>query len=200
MFAVGRTLKRFRAVYVLDVSQTEGKELATLTDVEGEVAGYRERLIEYVESQNIKLRCSERSHPQKACPLAAESPCSPECSQPRSSPPSCMKWRMRCCTAVNALTTKQVRETEAEAVAFVVCESVGLQTGTASADYIQLWNGDAKLLAESLKVVQRTAAVILGAISPRTAEEAETAEQAQAAPVCSIQLPIADEAVSGVSF
>jgi DNA transposition AAA+ family ATPase len=112
----------------------------------------------------------------------------------------CMKWRMRCCTAVNALTTKQVRETEAEAVAFVVCESVGLQTGTASADYIQLWNGDAKLLAESLKVVQRTAAVILGAISPRTAEEAETAEQAQAAPVCSIQLPIADEAVSGVSF
>jgi hypothetical protein len=30
------------------------------------------------------------------------------------------------------LTTKQVRETEAEAVAFVVCQSVGLQNGTAS--------------------------------------------------------------------
>jgi hypothetical protein len=34
------------------------------------------------------------------------------------------------------LTTKQVRETEAEAVAFVVCQSVGLQTGTTSADYV----------------------------------------------------------------
>jgi hypothetical protein len=32
------------------------------------------------------------------------------------------------------LTTKQVRETEA--VAFVVCQSVGLQTGTTSADYV----------------------------------------------------------------
>jgi len=34
------------------------------------------------------------------------------------------------------LTTKQVRETEAEAVAFVVCQSVGLQNGTASQDYV----------------------------------------------------------------
>jgi len=69
------------------------------------------------------------------------------------------------------LTTKQVRETEAEAVAFVVCQSVGLQTGTASADYIQLWHGDAKLLQESLEVVQRTAAVILGGIAQGIAPE-----------------------------
>src|SRR5213078_1525728 len=40
------------------------------------------------------------------------------------------------------LTTKQVRETEAEAVAFVVCQSIGLETGTASADYIRRWNGE----------------------------------------------------------
>jgi hypothetical protein len=38
------------------------------------------------------------------------------------------------------LTTKQVRETEAEALAFVVCQSVGFQNGTASQDYIQLWH------------------------------------------------------------
>jgi len=59
-----------------------------------------------------------------------------------------------------------VRETEAEAVAFVVYQSVGLQTGTSSTDYIQLWHGDANLLQESLEVVQRTAAVILGGIAP----------------------------------
>jgi hypothetical protein len=63
-------------------------------------------------------------------------------------------------------TTKQVRETEAEAVAFVVCQSVGLQNGTASQDYIQLWHGDANLLRESLEAVQQTAAVILGDIAP----------------------------------
>lgn len=64
------------------------------------------------------------------------------------------------------LTTKEVRETEAEAVAFVVCQSIGLETGTASEDYIRLWNGGAKLLQESLEVVQRTASVILGGIVP----------------------------------
>jgi DNA transposition AAA+ family ATPase len=64
------------------------------------------------------------------------------------------------------MTTKQVRETEAEAVAFVVCQSVGLQNGTASQDYIQLWHGDANLLRESLEAVQQTAAVILGGIAP----------------------------------
>jgi hypothetical protein len=63
------------------------------------------------------------------------------------------------------LTTKQVRETEAEAVAFVVCQAIGLETGTASADYIHLWRGDADLLRESLEAVQQTAAVILGGIA-----------------------------------
>jgi hypothetical protein len=33
-------------------------------------------------------------------------------------------------------TTKTVRETEAEAIAFVVGKAVGLQSGTASADYV----------------------------------------------------------------
>ena len=35
----------FRAVYVFDVTQTEGKELPTLTEVQGNVSGYRERLV-----------------------------------------------------------------------------------------------------------------------------------------------------------
>src|SRR5450631_4157575 len=73
------------------------------------------------------------------------------------------------------LTTKQVRETEAEAVAFVVCQSVGLQNGTASQDYIQLWHGDANLLRESLEAVQQTAAVILGGIAPEPAALAAAA-------------------------
>ena len=71
------------------------------------------------------------------------------------------------------LTTKKVRETEAEAVAFVICNAVGLQNGTSSADYIQLWHGDANLLRESLEAVQQTAAVILGAITPKPDEAQE---------------------------
>jgi hypothetical protein len=77
-------------------------------------------------------------------------------------------------------TTKVVRETEAEAIAFIVGKAIGLQTGTASADYIQLYHGNAALLAESLEVIQRTSAVILGALEEPSPEDsqAQTAETA----------------------
>ena len=77
------------------------------------------------------------------------------------------------------LTTKTARETEAEAVAFIVCNALGLETGTGSADYIQLYHGDAKLLQESLEVVQRTAAQILGAISPKESSTTKNATEVQ---------------------
>jgi len=71
---------------------------------------------------------------------------------------------------------KKVRETEAEAVAFVVAKAIAPETGTASTDYIQLWHGDANLLRESLEAVQQTAAVILAAIAPKpqTTQESDS--------------------------
>jgi DNA transposition AAA+ family ATPase len=63
-------------------------------------------------------------------------------------------------------TSKRVRETEAEAVSFVVCSAIGLATGTAAQDYIQLYEGDAKLITESLDRIQQTANRILTAITP----------------------------------
>ena len=63
-----------------------------------------------------------------------------------------------------AETTKRVRETEAEAVAFVVCEAIGVKAQN-SADYIQLYSGDKETLAESLEHVQRASTEILTAIT-----------------------------------
>jgi hypothetical protein len=63
-------------------------------------------------------------------------------------------------------TTKRLRETEAEAVAFVICHASGLETGSAAQDYIQLYEGDANLLTESLERIQCTATQILNAITP----------------------------------
>ena len=61
-------------------------------------------------------------------------------------------------------TTQRVRETEAEAVAFVVGQAIGLETGSAAADYINLYNGDSKLLMESLHFIQLTSNKILNSI------------------------------------
>ena len=43
----------------------EGKELPALTEVQGEVTGYRERLRKFVESQKIKLYYSEKIAPAR---------------------------------------------------------------------------------------------------------------------------------------
>lgn len=62
--------------------------------------------------------------------------------------------------------SKVVRETQAEAVAFVVSRGIGLETRTAAADYIALYNGDAKTLAESLATIQETSSRILNDLLP----------------------------------
>ena len=74
-------------------------------------------------------------------------------------------------------TTKTVRETEAEAIAFVVGRTIGLDSGRASADYIHLYHGNASLLAESLEVIQKTSAVILSALE--TSEPEATTTEAE---------------------
>src|SRR5579863_1104021 len=55
----------FRAVYVFDVRQTEGKDLPALTEVNGDASGYREHLFKFVESQSVELSFSERIAPAK---------------------------------------------------------------------------------------------------------------------------------------
>jgi len=61
-------------------------------------------------------------------------------------------------------TTQRVRETEAEAVAFVVSRGIGLDTNSAAQDYISLYSGNAALLLESLEYIQQTANQILNSI------------------------------------
>jgi hypothetical protein len=159
----------FLAVYVFDISQTEGKELPTLTEVQGDVSGCRERLFEFVQSQGVELNYSERlapakglSHGGKITLLSGMKPAEEFSTLVHEIGHEMLHRGDR-----RTLTTKRVRETEAEAVAFVVCKAVGLQNGTSSQDYIQLWHGDANLLRESLEAVQQTAAVILGAVTPK---------------------------------
>jgi hypothetical protein len=171
-----RTLYGFRAVYVFDISQTEGKELPTLTEVNGDVSDYRERLFEFVQAQGVELNYSERiapakglSHGGKITLLSGMKPAEEFSTLVHEIGHEMLHRGDR-----RTLTTKKVRETEAEAVAFVVCNAIGLQNGTSSQDYIQLWHGDANLLRESLEAVQQTAALILGGIAPKPEQTEES--------------------------
>ena len=69
------------------------------------------------------------------------------------------------CDPANRPKEKKVREAEAEAVAYVVCQGIGLDVNTASSDYIQLYDGDKKTLIASLERIQKTAGEILEAVT-----------------------------------
>jgi hypothetical protein len=60
---------------------------------------------------------------------------------------------------------RKIKETEAEAVAFVVASGINLDLNTSSSDYIQLYNGKKEDLLSSLQRIQTTASEILGAIT-----------------------------------
>ncbi len=75
-------------------------------------------------------------------------------------------------------TTKKIRETEAEAVAYVVCTALGIQAPS-SVDYIQLYNGDTDILMASLALIQKTAAILLAALLSGDSESASEEEDSE---------------------
>ena len=157
----------FRAVYVFDYSQTEGVDLPEFDhNVSGEVGAHRERLIAFLGAQNIKLEFNEKIAPALGVSYGGRIALLPGQSKAEEFTTLVHETAHELLhkTERRTMTTATVRETEAEAVAFIVGQAVGLEMGTASSDYIQMYAGNAALLAESLEVIQRTSAVILGAI------------------------------------
>ena len=159
----------FRAVYVFDVLQTEGKELPGMDGVKGEVGEHRDRLIDFIKAQSIELEFNEHIAPAMGMSYGGKIVLLPGQSKAEEFATLVheLAHEMLHKAERRTQTTKTVRETEAEAIAFVVSKAVGLQTGTASADYIQLYHGNALLLAESLEVIQKASAVILAALETK---------------------------------
>ncbi len=157
----------FRAVYVFDVADTDGQPLPELGSTQGDPAGYTDRLKQFIAQRGIQLEYSEAIYPAqgqyspgKIVLLPGQSAAEEFATLAHECGHLLLHSQGR-----RAETTKRVRETEAEAVAFVVCEAIGLKAGN-SADYIQLYSGDKETLAESLEHVQQASAEILAAITP----------------------------------
>lgn len=173
-----RVLLGFRNAYVFDVSQTDGVDLPEMREISGDPGENLERLAAFVRGRGIQLSYNENIAPALGISYGGRIALLP--GQLKAEEFSTLVHE----TAHELLhkaerrtaTTKTVRETEAEAVAFVVGKAVGLVTGSASADYIHLYHGNASLLAESLEVIQQTASVILAALEPPIADEAATDE------------------------
>jgi hypothetical protein len=170
-----RVLVGFRNAYVFDVSQTEGNELPTMREMRGTVGENRDRILSFIKEQGIELVFTEKIAPALGISYGGRIAILPGQSEAEefSTLVHELAHEMLHKADRRTTTTKVVKETEAEAIAFVIGKAVGLDTGTASADYINLYHGNASLLIESLEVIQQASAVILAALQPPTAAESE---------------------------
>jgi hypothetical protein len=129
--------------------------------ISGEVGANRDRLIDFLSQQNIVLEYNEKITPAlgvsyggRIALLPGQSPAQEFTTLVHEVAHELLHRSDR-----RMSTSKTVRETEAEAVAFVVGNALGLELGTAASDYIQLYDGNASLIAESLEFIQRTSSM-----------------------------------------
>jgi hypothetical protein len=162
----------FRAVYVFDVSQTDGAPLPSIGVAQGEPGAYITRLEQLVREQGILLEYSTEIAPAKGMSCGKKIILLPGMAPAEqfSTLVHELAHEMLHRDARRNQTTQRVRETEAEAVAFVVNRGIGLDTNSAAQDYISLYSGNTAVLLDSMDHIQQTASKILDSIGPIGAE------------------------------
>jgi hypothetical protein len=161
-----KTVAGFRAAYVFDVAQTDGAPLPEMAEAAGDpgaATGHfkaaiasRGITVEYVAELGGALGTSSGGriqilvglHPAAEFMVLAHEFAHELLHHGDDRPGS-----------------RNTRELEAEAVAFVVGHALDLDVTDTARDYIHLYRGDAAALADSLGRIQRTAATILAAIN-----------------------------------
>src|SRR3984893_13646525 len=161
-------VRGFKVAHVFSEEQTDGEPLPEIGRVTGDPGYYLSRLEQFVRENGKELCYSDEIAPARGMAEKGKITLLPEQTAAETFATlvhevahSEMHFGVR-----RSETTKRIRETEAESVAFVVCSAIGLETGTAAQDYVGLYGGDSKLLLESLQYVQQAANRILTAITP----------------------------------
>lgn len=164
----------FKVVHVFDVSQTEGDELPEFAEVNGDPGNNIVAVEQLIRSYGIETVYEPIPSGADGLSKKGEIVIAPEL-EPAAHLATLVHELshelMHRTSERRAETTKTIRETEAEAVAHVVCQALGLETLQHSADYIQLYNGDVDVLSKSMEHIQKTAAEILDGLAPPHEEE-----------------------------
>ncbi|MEM9167046.1 MAG: ArdC-like ssDNA-binding domain-containing protein [Planctomycetota bacterium] len=177
-----RSPLRFRVTHVFDISQTEGEPLPDLGCVAGDPGRLLDRLEAGVMSAGILLSESEF--------LDADGLSRGGGIELNANLESAERFSVLVHEFAHELLHHQkldrpddeprppkvVRETEAEAVAFAVCEAVGLETNGAAIDYIRLYQGDAETLAQSLDRIRLAVSRVLTILDPSEGSESGSVE------------------------
>lgn len=154
----------FRVVHVFDISQTEGDELPELSEPAGDVERWIGSVERLIASNGIALKYGVLD----GSTLGLS-------SLKKITVLSGLKPPMRLEVLVHELAhellhpdietrkrlTNTVKETEAQAVAHIVCQALGLEGNEHTVDYIHLHDGDSDVFAKSMQRIQKCSSGVL---------------------------------------
>ena len=162
---------RFRVVHVFDVSQTEGEPLPEPARVGGNPGEALLRIESAVRESGIALETADSLGGADGVSSGGKIEIRAGLKPAERFAVIVHEWAHELLHkgAERAELTRTVRETEAEAVAFIVSQAIGLEAGTAAADYIKLYRGNPETLAGSLDRIQHAACTIIESIQTEPA-------------------------------
>ncbi len=154
----------YRGVNVFDISQTEGDELPEVTIVKGDPSSYQEKLNNYITTNKITLEYSDTLQTD-GCSSGGKITIRTGLTPAEDFSVKVHELAHELLHHSGEKLSKTQKETEAEAVAYVVCQSIGLDTNTAFSDYIQLYKGNKETLINSIQRIKDVSGKIIQGIS-----------------------------------
>ena len=176
---------RFRVAYVFDVEQTAGEPLPGFARPQGEPGDYLGRLRGLVGDLDIDLEYRESLGGAQGVSsgglIAIKARLSP--AEEFSTLVHELAHETLHKGEARRGTTLGTRELQAEAVAFVVSQGIGVESTAASADYIQLYGGSKEALAASLEAIREASRAILSGLFEDRPQGRTSSQPASDAPV-----------------
>lgn len=156
-----RRLAGFRVVHVFDITQTEGTDLPQFARVQGEAGDILVKLKAMVAGHGIRVESTKLPADTHGASTGGRILLRDDLSPAQAVAVLTHEFAHELLHRTERSGSKTTIETEAEAIAYVVCRAVGLDPTTACADYIQLHRGNQATLTACLDIVQQTASGII---------------------------------------
>ena len=169
-----RTGVYFKVGYVYDVDQTEGEDLPPAPEWKSPErnAELMERLANFAKANGIKVEVKDLPGEIQGSSSGGTITLSPDAGTKTFIHELAHEFLHH---GVDKMQfTADMRELQAESVAYVVAKACGLNE-LASPNYLALWDADGKTILGSMQVIRETANKILSEITPEAAAEAEPA-------------------------
>lgn len=161
-------LTGFRVTYVFDVGQTEGKPVLAFARATGDPNEFAEKLKSLVAKQCISIEYDKLVAPAQGVSHEGKIRMAPDLQPPAEFFVLTRELAREMLHHKPGTSRLQweIEQTQANAVAYVVCRRVGLQPNPAAVNDTNIYDGGKRALAESLSAIHDASSRILDELLP----------------------------------